>query len=105
MPEENGGEGGSRVRKTQTTPVKVTPVKSPDPKKHKHGQEMDDDSHPRRLEFETGTPEAPIATCFKSLGSIVRFFIKKNIYIYIDLSCIDNIYINMFILNCHFSGW
>ena len=77
MPEvENGGEGGSRVRKAQTTPVKVTPVKSPDQKKHKHGQKMDDDACPRRLEFETGPPEAPIATCFQSLGSIVRFMTK-----------------------------
>lgn len=58
-----GGAVGSRVRKTQTTPVKVTPVKSPDPKKHKP---TDDEeipaSQPRNLDFvESPAPaEAPM---------------------------------------------
>ena len=45
---------GSRVRKTQTTPVKVTPVKSPNPKKHKPADDCDEEipaSQPRNLDF------------------------------------------------------
>ena len=56
----NGGDAGSRVRKTQTTPVKVTPVKSPVPKKHKPADEDEEipATQPRNLDFsESAAPD------------------------------------------------